>query len=96
MHTALTTTSRPSLLREAGLAYFPVALMARLPFAMMVVGILTLVVSARGSLALGGLTSAMTGLGTALRASRRCALKQPRHTARRAPHGWGALLASMT
>ncbi|MDT0180596.1 MFS transporter [Microbacterium sp. ARD31] len=66
MHTALTTTSRPSLLREAGLAYFPVALMARLPFAMMVVGILTLVVSARGSLALGGLTSAMTGLGTAL------------------------------
>ncbi|WP_251455413.1 MFS transporter [Microbacterium sp. Marseille-Q6648] len=66
MHTALTTTSRPSLLREAGPAYFPVALMARLPFAMMVVGILTLVVSARGSLALGGLTSAMTGLGTAL------------------------------
>ena len=56
----------PSLIREAGYAYFPIALIARLPFAMMVVGILTLVVSARGSLALGGATSAMTGLGTAL------------------------------
>jgi MFS family permease len=74
MHTTLSdtrqrpahTTRRPSLIREAGYAYFPVALIARLPFAMMVVGILTLVVSARGSLALGGLTSAMTGLGTAL------------------------------
>ncbi|WP_164861548.1 MFS transporter, partial [Microbacterium sp. CPCC 204701] len=57
---------RPSLVREAGYAYFPIALIARLPFAMMVVGILTLVVSARDSLALGGTTSAMTGLGTAL------------------------------
>lgn len=57
---------RPSLIREAGYAYFPIALIARLPFAMMVVGILTLVVSARDSLALGGATSAMTGLGTAL------------------------------
>ncbi|WP_310241057.1 MFS transporter [Microbacterium sp. BE35] len=74
MHTTLVETDtaaraavrRPSLIREAGYAYFPVALIARLPFAMMVVGILTLVVSARGSLALGGATSAMTGLGTAL------------------------------
>ncbi|MFE5409397.1 MFS transporter [Microbacterium sp. NPDC056569] len=74
MHTTLVDTDtaaraavrRPSLIREAGYAYFPVALIARLPFAMMVVGILTLVVSARGSLALGGATSAMTGLGTAL------------------------------
>ena len=74
MHTTLTgtrqrpaqTARRPSLIREAGYAYFPIALIARLPFAMMVVGILTLVVSARGSLALGGATSAMTGLGTAL------------------------------
>lgn len=57
---------RPSLIREAGYGYFPIALIARLPFAMMVVGILTLVVSARESLALGGATSAMTGLGTAL------------------------------
>lgn len=66
MHTTLAAPRRTSLVREAGLAYFPIALIARLPFAMMVVGILTLVVSARGSLALGGLTSAMTGLGTAL------------------------------
>lgn len=69
MHTTLADappTRRPSLLREAGPAYFPVALVARLPFAMMVVGILTLVVSARDSLALGGATSALTGLGTAV------------------------------
>lgn len=74
MHTTFVETDtsargavrRPSLIREAGYAYFPIALIARLPFAMMVVGILTLVVSARGSLALGGATSAMTGLGTAL------------------------------
>ncbi|WP_019182145.1 MFS transporter [Microbacterium yannicii] len=70
MHTTTLTappaTRRPSLIREAGFAYFPIALVARLPFAMMVVGILTLVVSARGSLGLGGVTSAMTGLGTAL------------------------------
>src|SRR5690606_21844609 len=33
---------------------------------MMVVGVLTVVVSARGSVALGGLTSAAVGLGTAL------------------------------
>ena len=63
---ARAATRRPSLIREAGVGYFPVALMARLPFAMMIVGILTLAVSARGSLALGGATSAMTGLGTAL------------------------------
>ncbi|WP_374975622.1 MFS transporter [Microbacterium trichothecenolyticum] len=74
MHTTFVETDtsargavrRPSLIREAGYAYFPIALIARLPFAMMVVGILTLVVSARGSLALAGATSAMTGLGTAL------------------------------
>lgn len=66
MHTTLAVPRRTSLVREAGFSYFPIALIARLPFAMMVVGILTLVVSARDSLALGGLTSAMTGLGTAL------------------------------
>ena len=58
---------RPSTLVGAtGLAYFPIALLARLPFAMMVVGVMTLVVSARGDLALGGLNSAMTGIGTAV------------------------------
>lgn len=66
MHSTIAAPRRTSLVREAGFSYFPIALIARLPFAMMVVGILTLVVSARGSLALGGLTSAMTGLGTAL------------------------------
>ncbi|WP_309066939.1 MFS transporter [Microbacterium sp.] len=60
------TTSAPGLLRTAGLPYFLIAFVARLPFAMMVVGVLTVVVSARGTLALGGLTSAAVGLGTAL------------------------------
>ncbi|MFK4850902.1 MFS transporter [Microbacterium sp. ZW T6_19] len=55
----------PSLFRIAGLPYFIIAFVARLPFAMMVVGVLTVVVSARGSLSLGGLTSAAVGLGTA-------------------------------
>lgn len=64
------TTPEPSvapqsLLRLAGLPYFVIAFVARLPFAMMVVGVLTVVVSARGSLSLGGLTSAAVGLGTA-------------------------------
>ncbi|GAA1185703.1 MFS transporter [Nesterenkonia xinjiangensis] len=56
----------PSLFRAAGPSYFPVALIARFPYAMIVVGVLTLVVSARGSLGLGGLTSAMVGLGAVL------------------------------
>jgi MFS family permease len=56
---------QPNLLRLAGLPYFVIAFVARLPFAMMVVGVLTVVVSARGSLSLGGLTSAAVGLGTA-------------------------------
>lgn len=55
-----------TLLQLAGLPYFVIAFAARLPFAMMVVGVLTLVVSVRGSLALGGLTSAAVGVGTAL------------------------------
>jgi MFS family permease len=57
--------AEPSLLRLAGFPYFLIAFIARLPFAMMVVGVLTVVVSARGSLSLGGLTSAAVGLGTA-------------------------------
>ncbi|WP_316249072.1 MFS transporter [Brachybacterium sp. Z12] len=50
----------------AGTAYFPIAFIARFPFAMMVVGTLTLVVSARESIALGGINSAVVGLGSAL------------------------------
>ncbi|MFD0560103.1 putative MFS family arabinose efflux permease [Stackebrandtia endophytica] len=56
----------PSLLRTAGLPYFVIAFIARLPFAMMVVGVLTAVASVRDSLALAGLTSAAVGLGTAV------------------------------
>lgn len=55
-----------TLIGQTGLAYFPLALVARLPFAMMVVGVLTLVVSARGSVELGGLASAVVGVGSAL------------------------------
>jgi len=65
-HPSATSTSEGAgLLRTAGLPYFVIAFIARLPFAMMVVGVLTVVVSARGSLSLGGLTSAAVGLGTA-------------------------------
>lgn len=56
----------PTLLERTGVAYFPLALVARLPFAMMVVGVLTLIVSARGSLQLGGLSSAVVGIGSAI------------------------------
>ncbi|WP_295010853.1 MFS transporter [uncultured Microbacterium sp.] len=57
--------SAPRLIRLAGLPYFLIAFVARLPFAMMVVGTLTAAVAARGSLSLGGLTSAAVGIGTA-------------------------------
>lgn len=64
-HTTAGVSDGPSLFRLVGFPYFLIAFIARLPFAMMVVGVLTVVVSARGSLALGGLTSAAVGLGTA-------------------------------
>ncbi|MFV0429183.1 MAG: MFS transporter [Arachnia sp.] len=60
------TDDVPSLVQLAGRSYFPVALIARLPFAMLVVGMLTLVVGERDSLTLGGLTSAAAGIGTAV------------------------------
>lgn len=56
--------SMTALVRAVGVWYFAIALIARLPYAMIVVGVLTMVVDARGSLAVGGLTSAMVGLGT--------------------------------
>ncbi|PZE64296.1 MFS transporter [Curtobacterium sp. MCBD17_021] len=55
-----------SLITLAGRSYFPIAFIARLPFAMMVVGVLTLVVAARDSVALGGINSASVGIGSAL------------------------------
>ncbi|MBP1325697.1 MFS family permease [Leucobacter exalbidus] len=54
-----------TVISRTGFAYFPIALMARLPFAMVVIGVLTLVVSARGSVELGGFASASVGLGVA-------------------------------
>lgn len=54
------------VLGHTGAAYFPISLVARLPFAMMVVGVLTLVVAGRGSIQLGGFNSAAVGLGAAI------------------------------
>ncbi len=64
--TPTTGSAEPTLLGTAGPSYFPIAFVARLPFAMMVVGVLTLVVAGRDSLAFGGLSSAMVGIGSAL------------------------------
>ncbi|HEX7350517.1 MFS transporter [Brachybacterium sp.] len=58
--------TQTTLRAAAGATYFPIAFIARFPFAMMVVGTLTLVVAARDSIALGGLNSALLGLGSAL------------------------------
>lgn len=55
-----------SLIHHTGWAYFPIAFVARLPFAMMVVGVLTLVASVTGSVALAGLTSAAVGVGVVI------------------------------
>lgn len=55
-----------SLIAHAGRSYFPIAFIARLPFAMMVVGVLTLVVASRDSVALGGVNSAFVGIGSAI------------------------------
>ncbi|WP_245565224.1 MFS transporter [Nocardioides insulae] len=60
-----TPTAETGLIAAVGWSYFPLAFLARLPYAMMVVGVLTLVVSGRDSLALGGLTSAAVGVGAA-------------------------------
>ncbi|SFE52732.1 MFS transporter [Blastococcus tunisiensis] len=62
----LSRLTESPLVRSAGFSYFPIAFVARLPFAMMVVGVLTLVVAERDSVALGGLNAAVAGIGTAL------------------------------
>lgn len=59
-------SSDASLIALAGRSYFPIAFIARLPFAMMVVGVLTLVVASRDSVALGGVNSAFVGIGSAV------------------------------
>lgn len=55
-----------SLIQHTGWGFFPIAFVARLPFAMMVVGVLTLVVSTTDSVGLGGLTSAAVGIGVVI------------------------------
>lgn len=57
---------KPQVISAAGWSYFPIAFAARFPYAMLVVGVLTLVVTSRGSVALGGLNSAAVGIGTAM------------------------------
>ncbi|MGY1748811.1 MFS transporter [Modestobacter sp. SYSU DS0511] len=61
-----TRSSGNELIQQAGFSYFPLAFIARLPYAMITVGVLTLVVAERGSVTLGGLNSAAAGLGTAV------------------------------
>ncbi len=59
----MTTADSRSLISLTGWGLYPVAFIARLPFAMMVVGVLSLVVDVTGSVRLGGLTSAAVGIG---------------------------------
>ncbi|MBQ9917493.1 MAG: MFS transporter [Microbacterium sp.] len=66
MHHPVPSTAPRPLIHHTGFWYFPVAFIARLPFAMMTVGVLALVVSVRGSVALGGLTSAAVGIGVVI------------------------------
>jgi MFS family permease len=51
--------------RLTGWGYFPIAFVGRLPFAMMIVGILGLIATTRASVAEGGLAAACAGIGTA-------------------------------
>ena len=66
MHHPVPSTAPRPLIHHTGFWYFPVAFIARLPFAMMTIGVLALVVSVRGSVALGGLTSAAVGIGVVI------------------------------
>jgi MFS family permease len=50
----------------AGRSFIPLGLFARLPLAMLTVGALTLVTSATGSYALGGMAAGAVGIGSAL------------------------------
>src|SRR5690606_11190680 len=56
----------PELVRHTGVGYLPLAFVGRLPFAMMIVGVLTLTVAMRGSVAEAGIVAAAAGLGTAV------------------------------
>lgn len=56
-------TDDRNLIQHTGWVYWPIAFIARLPFAMMTVGVLMLVSAVTGSVSLGGLTSAAVGIG---------------------------------
>jgi len=65
-------TARPPLRDDlnaiaklTGWGYFPIAFIGRLPFAMMIVGILSVVATVRGSVAEAGIAAAAAGIGTA-------------------------------
>lgn len=66
MHHPSTARGRQSLIAHTGWSYWPIAFIARLPFAMMTVGVLMLVVHATGSVGFGGLTSAAVGIGVVI------------------------------
>ena len=67
MHSSSSSPARrDTLVSRTGVLYFPLALVARLPFAMGVVGVLTLLVSVRGSVETAGLGSAMVGIASAI------------------------------
>lgn len=55
-----------TLLGYVGKWYYPLAMLGRLPFAMTVVGVFTLIVSVTGSYSNAGITSATVGIGTAI------------------------------
>lgn len=52
-----------ALLAKTGFLYFPLAFFARFPFSMMSIGAMTIVVSARESIELGGWNAAAIGVG---------------------------------
>jgi hypothetical protein len=58
-----------SLIASAGLPYFPIALFARLPLAMTLIGSITMITIVRGSLAEAGAVSGVLGLTSAVVAS---------------------------
>lgn len=55
-----------SLIRLLGWGYIPIAVVAKLPFAMSVVAVMTAVSALRGSYAEAGITAALVGVGTAI------------------------------
>lgn len=61
-----TQATGSTLFQLTGKTYFPITLFGRLPYAMIVVGVLLMIEDARNSYADGGITSAMIGVGAAI------------------------------